>query len=133
MTTYNHAATMTAYAIEAKYNDKPWTNWQYRQRNCTKFKNLEEHPRWFPTTEYRRNPDLILDIPATTSQTVDIVAEIKARPRLCRVWDTSDKVRVRVVTSYNGDSEKPFVVDNGSKWANAELLSDAEISSYLSA
>lgn len=129
MTTYNHAATMTAYAIEAQYSDTPWANWQYRPRNCTKFKALETHPRWFATTEYRRNPELDLPVPTAAD---DIVALISEKPRLCRVWDSTDKVRVRIVTSYNSDSDKPFVVDNGSVWANASLLSDDEIKSYLS-
>lgn len=56
MKSHIHAELMKQYAEDAAKSETPWENWEYTLKDIDKWFNLEYHPTWDESCEYRRKP-----------------------------------------------------------------------------
>lgn len=66
-----HAALIAEYCEDWKNNIKPWKGWECKDDACDKWTDLDSHPNWYKTTQYRRKPKTIsingFDVPMPIS------------------------------------------------------------------
>jgi hypothetical protein len=55
-----HAESMAQFAEDAKQNDFPWENWQWKtiKANENAWANMVSMPNWYVDNQYRRKPKI---------------------------------------------------------------------------
>lgn len=51
-----HAENIMLYALDAEKYDEPWKHWWHRSPGGNEWRAFDDHPRWYPSFEYRRKP-----------------------------------------------------------------------------